>query len=108
MRKKTNKKPVILMTGGGYIDVLSCGSSILFNVQDENSYEGSRFYGNCQLTDCSRMISWAFDCNTDGLQKLDTAIKYLQQMRKGIVEGVKQNAIKEKEDKKKEELKKAA
>ena len=103
-----DKKPNILTQGGGYIDPSCCGSTILFNVQNTFDYKGARYYGNIQLTDCSRMISWTIDCDEDGLRKLDLAIRHLQEVRKGVLEGIKQNAILEKQEAKEKEKKKAA
>lgn len=71
-----------------FIDPEQCGSSVGYFLQiGENEYKEKVTYyvsGSVVLADCSHKIDWSF--GDDNLDKIDAAIRMLQEFRKKYIE----------------------
>ena len=85
MGKKTHvRKPKVLATKVEFIEPLNCGSTVGYKIIDDDYEDHSYFSSSIQLTDCSRMISWDVSVDSNGVAKLDNAIRILTEAREEL------------------------
>jgi hypothetical protein len=85
-----------------YIDPADCGSTVGYKLLTSTTYSSGKslpsFYGEIDLTDCSRKICWQFNNNEHALEKINHAITMLTNFKKEFVKAQKKYPNKEKDE----------